>query len=159
MGISGDYIEKVLWRAQDISLQYTTSFLVIHCDTNNLDQNQPEDIAVGIIKIARTFSKKHPKINTIITGMLPSDKTYSFQQTKIDKANKILKAKCKNLLQTYFMEQDDDWVKSSMILNENFYYKDFLHLGETGNEKFSKTTCLILKQLFTESRHPSSSSP
>ena len=77
--------------------------------------------------------KKHLKINTIITG--------------------ILKAECKNLPQTYFIDHDGDWVKSDMILNENFYYKDFLHLVETGNEKFSKSIFLFLKQFFTESGH------
>ena len=37
------------------------------------------------------------------------------------------------------MDQDDDWVKSNMVSSENFYYKDFVHLVETGNEKFSKS--------------------
>ena len=83
--------------------------------------------------------KNHPNITTIITGMLPRDKTYSFRRAKIDETNKILKAKCKNLSQTYFMDQDDDWVKGDLILDENLYYKDFLHLARTGNEKFSKT--------------------
>ena len=102
LGISGVHVEKVLWRARDISVQHTTSLLIIHCGTNNVDQNQPEDIAVGIMKIAKTFTSKHQKINTIINGMLPRDKMYSFRQVKIDKTNKILKVKCKNLLQTYF---------------------------------------------------------
>ena len=37
------------------------------------------------------------------------------------------------------MDQDGNWVKSNLILDENLYYKDFLHLAETGNETFSKT--------------------
>ena len=57
-----------------------------------------------------------------------------------------------------FMDQDDDWVKSDLTLDGNFYYKDFLHLGESGNEKFSKNICLFLKQFLTELRHPSPSS-
>ena len=91
----------------------------------------------GIIKIAKTFMKKHPTINTIITGMLPRDKIYSFQR---------------------FMDQDDKCVNSDMILDKNFYYKYFLHLAEIGNDKFSKSTCLFLKQFLTEFRHPPSSS-
>ena len=78
--------------------------------------------------------------------MLPRDKMYSFQRTKIDEANQLLKTKCKNLPQTYFMDQNGDWVNSDMVLNKNFYYKDFLYLVETGNEKFSKSICLFLKQ-------------
>ena len=86
--------------------------MVIHCGNNNVDQSQPEDIAVGVLKVAETFMKNHPKITTIITGILPRDKTYSFRRAKIDETNNILKAKCKNHPQTYFMDQDDDWVKS-----------------------------------------------
>ena len=157
--ISDDLVKNVLWREHDISLPHTTLFAIIHCSTNNVGQSQPKDIAVGVMKIAETFMKNHPKITTVITGMLQRDKTYSFRQAKIDETNKILKAKCKNLPQTYFMDQDDDWVKSDLILDENLFYKDFLHLAETGNEKFSKTICLFLKQFLTEFRHPSSSSP
>ena len=52
------------------------------------------------------------------------------------------------------MDEDDNWVKSGMVLNKNFYYKDFLYLVEIGNEKFSKSICLSSKQLFIESRYP-----
>ena len=89
--------------------------------------------------------KNHPKITTIITGMSSRDKTHSFWWAKVDETDKILKAKCKNLPQTYFMDQDDDWVKSDLILDENLYYKDVLHLAETSNEKLSKTIYSFLK--------------
>ena len=49
-------------------------------------------------------------------------------------------------------------IGSRVILDENLYYKDILHLAEFGNEKISKTICLFLKQFLTEFRHPSSSS-
>ena len=117
----------------DISLQHTTLSVIIHCGTNNVDQ--------------------------IIVGMLPWDKTYSFRRAKMDEANNTLKAKCMNLPQTNFMDQDHDWVKSDLALDENLYYKDFLHLAESANEKFSKTICLFLKQFLTEFRYPSSLSP
>ena len=80
--------------------------------------------------------KNHPKITTIITGILPSEKTYYFRQAKIAETNSIFKAKCKNFLRTCFMDQNDNWVKSDLKLDENLYYKDFLHLAESANEKF-----------------------
>ena len=64
---------RMSYGEQDISLQHTTSILVIHINTNNVDQNQPKDIAVGIIKIAEISMNKSPKINIIITGMLSRD--------------------------------------------------------------------------------------
>ena len=57
LGISGDRVENVLWRARNISLQQTTLFVIIHCSTNNMDQSKPENIAEGVMKIAETFMK------------------------------------------------------------------------------------------------------
>ena len=69
----------VLWRARDISLQNATLFVIIHCGKNNVGQSHPEDIAVGVMKIAKPFMKNNPKITTIITSMLPMGKTYSIR--------------------------------------------------------------------------------
>ena len=87
LGIRGDCVESVLWGAQDISLSHTTFLVIMHCDINKVDQNQPKDIAVAIMKIAKTFTKKYPKINAIITGMLPRDKIFSIKATPWDKTN------------------------------------------------------------------------
>ena len=59
----------------DISLQHATLFVIMHCGTNNVDQSQPGDIAVGVMKNAENLMKNHPKITTIIAGILPRDKT------------------------------------------------------------------------------------
>ena len=71
------------------------------------------------MKISEKFMKNHPKITTIITGMLPRNKAYFFRRAKIVETNKILKSKCKNLPQTCFMDQDDDWVNSDLTLDKN----------------------------------------
>ena len=68
MSINKDCVENVLLRGQDISLQHKPF-------TNNRNENQPKEIVSGIMKVVQTFTKKYPKINTIITGMLPWDKT------------------------------------------------------------------------------------
>ena len=74
LGISGVGVENVLWRVRDISLQHATLFLIIPCVTNNVDHIQPENIAVRVMKIAENFMKNHPKITTIITGVLPRER-------------------------------------------------------------------------------------
>lgn len=53
-GISGDRVENVSWRIQGVSLPYTTSFVIMHSSTNDVDQDQPNDIVVAIKKIAKT---------------------------------------------------------------------------------------------------------
>ena len=44
-GISGDRVANVLLRARDISLPHTTSFVIMNCNTNNVDQNKSKNIA------------------------------------------------------------------------------------------------------------------
>ena len=51
--------------------------MIIHCGTNNVDQSQLEDMAVGGMKIAETFMKNHPKTTIIITGMLPREERHT----------------------------------------------------------------------------------
>lgn len=82
MGISNDRVEIVLRRAQDILLPQATWFVIINCGTNNVDQNQPKDIAVAIIKIVEAFTKKYPKVNIIITGVLTSERRTLFGEQK-----------------------------------------------------------------------------
>ena len=60
------------------------------------------------MKIAKIFTKKSRKINTIITDILPGNKSSSFPQTTINETNKILEAECSNLPQIYFMTQYGD---------------------------------------------------
>ena len=57
LSVVGDRVENVLWRARNISLPRTTSFMITHRGTNNLNPNQPIDIASGIMKIAKKNSK------------------------------------------------------------------------------------------------------
>ena len=75
LDIGGNCVEKVLLGAQDISLPPTPSFLIMHWNTSNRNQNQPKNNVSGITKIDKNFTKKYSKIKPIITGMLPWDKT------------------------------------------------------------------------------------
>lgn len=51
LSIDGDYVENVLWKLmQDISLPHATSFIIIHCNSSNINQNHPNDISNGIMK-------------------------------------------------------------------------------------------------------------
>ena len=77
----------------------------IRCGTNNADQNQPKDITVQTLKTDKKFTKKYPEIRTITTTMLQDDKKYSFWRTKLDEKNQLLKTKCNNFPQTYFLDQ------------------------------------------------------
>ena len=48
----------------------SVKFIVIHCGTNNLDCNDPIDIAKGILNIGKSLLEKAPKSNIILTGIV-----------------------------------------------------------------------------------------
>ena len=54
-GIPGDKTQHVLWRA--------VKLLVILCGTNNLNYNDPIDIAKGILNIGKSLLEEAPKSN------------------------------------------------------------------------------------------------
>ena len=144
-GIGGDRTQHVLWRAEHIKLPATTKIAVIHCGTNNIEQDQPWDIANGIISIGLAFQEKRPGIKVIVTGLLPRDFDWSYRRDKIIKTNIYLEKLCCTKMKDFFyMRQDSDWTLEGGELNSNLYHTDCLHLIETGNEKFAKSIANVL---------------
>ena len=143
-GIGGDRTQHILWRAEHIKLPATTKIAVIHCGTNNIEQDQPWDIANGIISIGLAFQEKRPGIKVIVTGLLPRDLDWSYRRDKIMKTNVYLEKLCRTRLNLYYMKQDIDWTSDAGQLNQKFYHTDCLHLIETGNEKFAKSIANVL---------------
>ena len=127
-GISGDKTQHVLWRANNICVPLSVKHIVVHCGTNNLDHNSPNDISNAIMEIGKTLRNKTSNIQIILTGILPRDINQSSRRNKIVKINGYLKQLCKSQINIYFMEQDRDWIYKDNTLNKSLYYKDNLHL-------------------------------
>ena len=51
LGIGGDKCENVLWRCQHINFPPSVQFAVIICGVNNIDRDDPYDIAKSLINI------------------------------------------------------------------------------------------------------------
>ena len=93
---------------QKLSIFSSLKNAVILCGTNNLDQDSPEDIVDGIIKIGYCFKERHHLINIFIYGLLPRDEYNLVDRVYITETNKISKVKC--LLQKFiFIDQDKYW--------------------------------------------------
>ena len=67
LGISGDHVENLLWRARDVPSSLKN--VVILCGTNNINKDSPYDIAQGLIAIGSVFKNRssHPNIYLWIT--------------------------------------------------------------------------------------------
>ena len=151
--IGGDCTQHVLWRAENATLPNSLKYVVIHCGTNNIDRDQPRDIANGVIAIGLTLQEKCSGLKVIVTGLLPRDPEWSHRRKKIKLINYYLKKLCRdNFNEFYFMKQDDDWTDKNGNLDEKLYYTDQHHLIEAGNRKFACSILKILSKLMQDEK-------
>ena len=102
--IPGDKTQHVLWRAKNLFIPPSVKFIVIHCGTNNLDYNDPVDIAKGILNIGKSLFEKAPKSNTIWTDILPRDKHKYKRTNKLCEVNSYLNSSCKTKRYMLYMD-------------------------------------------------------
>ena len=90
-----------------ISTRYQT---VIHCGTNNIEENTPNDIANGLRCSALIIKKKEQRYKYIHTGLLPRDFRETYKRNKIKKVNKLIREKCSSISTPWinYIEQDHD---------------------------------------------------
>ena len=152
-GIGGDCTQHVLWRAENATLPNSLKYVVIHCGTNNIDRDQPRDIANGVIAIELTLQEKCSGLKVIVTGLFSRDPEWSHRRKKIKLINYYLKKLCRdNFNEFYFIKQDDDWTDKDGNLDEKLYYTDQLHLIEVGNRKFACSILKILSKLMQDEK-------
>ena len=83
-GIGGDRMQHVLWHAENATLPNSLKYVVIHCGTNNINCDQPGDIANGVISIGLKLQEKCRGLKVIVTGLLPRDSECSQSFVVID---------------------------------------------------------------------------
>ena len=139
-GIGGDRTQNVLWRLKNGEIPKILQTAIIHCGTNNIDKNDPEDIKTAILSIAYFILEKKPQADVIITGLLPRDKEISHWRKRIQIVNKKLENwyQGNKIGNVKFLKPGSDWVDENGHLFVNLYFRDFLHLNEKGNMKFAK---------------------
>ena len=140
LGISGDRVENVLWRATDISFLPSLKNVVILCGTNNINhinKHSPYDIVQGFIAIGSVFKNQSSNPNTFICGILPCDESFSINRLIINEVNDLLKSKC--LVKSFhFINQNNGWALNNGPL-DFLFYSDSLHLVEKCNLKLDKS--------------------
>ena len=65
-GIGGDRTQHVLWRANNGEIPTNMKYVVIHCGTNNIDHNAPNEIANGVFSIGLTYKEKKPECKVMM---------------------------------------------------------------------------------------------
>ena len=68
--------------------------------------------------------------------LLARDKNCSLLSRKRKEKNILLQKECKTTNKVLFVKQNDDWGRCNSTIQDDFFYKDCLHLAELGNEQF-----------------------
>ena len=143
LGIGGDRVENVLWRAIDLPLPSFVKNAVILCGTNNIPIDTPRDIADCIISIGSIFQKKSSGIDVSVCGLILCDESWSVNRGLINEVNEILKYQC-NINGFTFIFQDHGWTFANGSLDCSLFYKDLLHLIKQGDIKLAKSVTLTI---------------
>ena len=146
-GIRGDKVENLIWRAEKLEFPPAIRQILIHCGTNNIEENTPNDIGNGLLCSALIIKKRNSVTNIYITGLLPRHFRETHKRNKIKKVNKLIREKCSSIStpRINYIEQDHDWIDEGNCLRTKYYYRDCLHLVEIGNKKLSNTTIKAIK--------------
>ena len=93
-GLSGDKTQHVLWRIKNGEIPLNARTIVLHVGTNNIDRDQPKDIANGIGSIAMMLREAKPNAKIILTGLLPRGLQPSIRRGQVAKVNECLELVC-----------------------------------------------------------------
>lgn len=150
-GLGGDRTQNVLWRVENGEIPLNAQTVVIHVGTNNTDRDKPKDIANGIGSIAMMFQEAKPNAKIILTGLLPRDLQPSPRRKTVNKVNKYLKLLCTSghIRNFYYLKPERDWIQADGTLNTSYYFHDYLHLVEEGDEKFAKSIYDVITKVYS----------
>ena len=138
LGIGGDRIENVLWRAISLPPPSSVRNIVVQSGTSIISTDSLRDIADCIVDVGTIFRRKSNTVNIIICGLTPRDECWSVNRLLINKVNGILKYECfKNCF--VFMVHDHGWMLTNGPLDCSLFYKDSLHFVEQGKGKLAKS--------------------
>ena len=149
LGIGGDRVENVLWRAIHLPLPSSVKNVVILCGTNNISIDTPRDKADCIISISSILQKKSGGINVSICGLIPRDEGWSVNRVLKNEVNEILKHQC-SINGFAFIFQDHGWTFANGSLDCSLFYKDMLRLIEKGNVKLAKSIALSITSRYNQ---------
>ena len=145
--MGGQSQKLIIARAEKLVFPPATRHIVIHCGTNNIEENMPNDIANGLLCSTLIINSRNRATNIYITGLLPRDFRETYKRNRIKRVNKLISEKCSSIStpRINYIEQDHDWIDEGNCLRIKYYYRDCLHLVELGNDKLSSTIIKAIK--------------
>lgn len=133
-GISGDCTQNLLWRIRHGNYnRCRPQNVVIAIGINNLitKNDDPEDVAEGIVAVAREARTRFPNSRIILLGLYPSGREKcSTVRAKCDRIHQILsKKKWKGV---EHINPSDWFVDTDGTIRNGLYTDDYIHLTPAG---------------------------
>lgn len=146
-GISGDRVQNVLWRVQNGNYeQADPENVIIGIGINNLigDQDMPEEVAAGIIELARTSVKQYPNSRIILLGLLPSGNTaHDPVRLRCDRIHEILADT--PVPGVEYINPTSWFTDSDGTLSEGVYSGDAIHLTGAGYRVWAERIAELIR--------------
>jgi lysophospholipase L1-like esterase len=131
LGIWGDRTQNVIWRLQNGNYEkIKPSLAVILIGTNNIDENSPAEIALGIKKILDIIAEKTPDTKILLLGILPRGIGFNRERVLIEQCNYEIK-KFSDNKRIVFMNIGRNFLNKKGVVTRSIMF-DYLHLTEKG---------------------------
>ncbi|XP_077361619.1 platelet-activating factor acetylhydrolase IB subunit alpha2 [Festucalex cinctus] len=148
-GIGGDTTCNVLWRLQNGELEnIRPKIVVVWVGTNN-HEHTAEQVAGGILSIAKLLTSRLPKAKVVVMGLLPRGERPNPLREKNAAVNDFLRSSLPRLGQAQFLDVSGKFVHSDLTISPQVMF-DFLHLTSTGYRKVAKPLSDLLLQILEE---------
>ena len=95
-------------RYRKISFYQLLKYEVINCGTNNLDNDNPDEISNGLSCIALFLQKRMKHLCIVVNGLIPRDAINTERRQKLLIVNQLLQEKCTNYTSAYFLKSGKD---------------------------------------------------
>jgi lysophospholipase L1-like esterase len=140
LGFGGDRIENVLWRVYHEELDgFNANHVVVMIGTNNLTENNDEEIIAGLKNLIEQIKIRQPKAVVLLSGMLPRRQ----MEKRIAILNKDI-AGLSALLHIQYINPGTVLLNNKQKIVESLF-EDGLHPNEAGYEKLADQLAKYLR--------------
>jgi lysophospholipase L1-like esterase len=136
--ISGDYIQHLLWRVENGTIdKLSPDLIILLIGANNLDEYTEKEISKGVMKLLNRLKRLCPASRLILTGLFPRGAEANTPvRHKIISINKILE----NLAdgeRIYFHNPGELLLETDGSMSRKMFY-DFSHPNIAGYAKWAE---------------------
>ncbi|XP_030216413.1 platelet-activating factor acetylhydrolase IB subunit alpha2 isoform X1 [Gadus morhua] len=148
-GIGGDTTCNVLWRLQNGELDNIKPKVVVLWVGTNNHQHSAEQVAEGVLAVARLLTSRLPRAKVIIMGLLPRGERPNPLREKNAAVNALLRARLPRPGPVLLLDAGAGLLAPDGSLSQRDMF-DYLHLTAAGYAAVSKPLSDLLLQILEE---------